>query len=428
MISNTLSGLVFWVAEFVRIPKSQETFSKSAVFRCLTASATSTPPRFLSERSSSMHKWLTPFFSIAIGCASLFSAKMTGASDADSWPVSRGNAASQGISESKLPAKPRLLWTFSEPSTAFEATPAITNGQVFIGDLDGGAYALELETGNVIWRKKFEDGFSASPAYKDGHVIMGDYEGLVRCLDAATGETRWEFSTDAQIDGGANFYGELVLITSEDGGLYAINLKSGELVWKFATSDQLRVAPTIAGNKTFLGGCDGKLHVIDLDTGKEIGEGFPLQSPTGSTPAVAGDYVFAPTHSGNVFAINHATLQQEWLFSDAQRSQEIRSSPAISEGKLFVTTRNKRLLAIDIKTGKLAWEYVFKKRSEASPVVCDDRVWVGSGDGRLVSLKLATGEELWQSEQTGAFNASAAIAAGKLVIANDKGSVYCFGE
>jgi len=365
---------------------------------------------------------------LTISVAILFAAVLVHASDATSWPVSRGNASSQGVSESKLPEKPRLLWTFSEPSTAFDATPAIADGRVFIGDLDGGAYALELDTGKVLWRKKFEDGFSSSPAYKDGHVVIGNYEGLVRCLDALTGETRWEFSTDAQIDGGANFYGDLVLITSEDGGLYALNLKSGQLAWKFATSDQLRVAPTIAGNKTFLGGCDGKLHVIDLDSGKEIGEGFPLQSPTGSTPAVAGDYVFAPTHSGNVFAINYSTLEQVWLFSDSQRSQEIRSSPAISDGKLLVTTRNKRLLAIDAKTGMLSWEYVFKKRSEASPVICDDRVWVGSGDGRLVALRLTTGEELWQSEQTGAFNASAAVAAGKLVIANDKGSVYCFGE
>jgi outer membrane protein assembly factor BamB len=355
-------------------------------------------------------------------------ARLSLAADANSWLVSRGNAASQGISESKLSEKPRLLWTFSELSTAFDATPAIADGNVYIGDLDGGAYAFELETGKVLWRKKFEDGFSSSPAYKDGRVIIGDYEGLVRCLDAATGESLWEYSTDAQIDGGANFYGELVLITSEDGGLYAVNLKSGELAWKFATSDQLRVAPTIAGNRTFLGGCDGKLHVIDLDTGKEIGEGFPLQSPTGSTPAVDGHFVYAPTHSGNVFSFNFLTLEQAWIFSDSQRSQEIRSSPAISDGKLLVTTRNKRLLAIDSKTGALAWEYVFKKRSEASPVVCDERVWIGSSDGRLVSLKLITGEELWQTEQPGAFNASAAIAAGKLVIANDKGSVFCFGE
>lgn len=361
-------------------------------------------------------------------CVMLFETGLCRAADSLTWPVSRGNAASQGVSLSKLPDQPKLLWEFAEPSTAFEATPAIADGRVFIGDLDGGAYALDLASGKVIWRKKFEDGFSSSPAYKDGRIIIGDYEGLVRCLDAGTGESIWDYSTDAQIDGGANFYGELVLVTSQDGGLYALDLETGELAWKFSTNDQLRCAPTVAGNKTFLGGCDGKLHVIDLDSGKELGEGFPLQSPTGSTPTVEGEQVFAPTHSGTIFAFNYSTLKESWLFSDSQRSQEIRSSPAISDGKLLVTTRNKRLLAIDSQSGKMVWEYVFKKRSEASPIVGDGRVWVGSSDGRFVGLSLSTGEELWQAEQPGAFNASASVAAGKLVIANDKGSVYCYGE
>jgi outer membrane protein assembly factor BamB len=344
------------------------------------------------------------------------------------WYLPRGNTSSQGVSFTTLAKQPRLLWEFREPTTAFEATPVLADGVAYIGDLDGGFYALRLSDGEVQWRKKFEDGFSSSPAYRNGKIIVGDYEGLVRCIEASSGETAWTFSTDAQIDGGANFFGELVLVTSEDGSLYALNFADGKLAWKYTTGDQLRCGPTIAGTKTFLAGCDGKLHVVDLDSGKNLGDGFPLQSPTGATPGVEGDVAYVPTHSGTVFALSHTTLKQNWCFEDQERSQEIRSSPAIFGDRLFVTTRNKRLLAIDRQSGSLKWEYIFRKRSDASPLVCDGRVWIGSSDGKVVAIDLESGMETWSNEQIGAFNAGPSAAAGKLVIANDKGSVYCFGE
>jgi hypothetical protein len=51
--SIVFTSLKFWIAEFVRIPTSQETIAKSAVFRCLTTSATSPYPIFKLCRSTS---------------------------------------------------------------------------------------------------------------------------------------------------------------------------------------------------------------------------------------------------------------------------------------------------------------------------------------------------------------------------------------
>jgi outer membrane protein assembly factor BamB len=40
---------------------------------------------------------------------------------------------------------------------------------------------------------------------------------------------------------------------------------------------------------------------------------------------------------------------------------------------------------------------------------------------------MANGEERWQFETGNGFTGSPAVAAGRLVIADDKGVVYCFG-
>ncbi len=56
------------------------------------------------------------------------------------------------------------------------------------------------------------------------------------------------------------------------------------------------------------------------------------------------------------------------------------------------------------------------------------RVFIASGDGRLYALDVKTGEKLWEYEAGGGFTASPAVAQGRLVIGNDDGELYCFGE
>ncbi len=332
------------------------------------------------------------------------------------------------MSSSELPEAPDVLWQFSVEKGAFEATPLIVDGVVYIPDMDGEIYALKLATGELLWKVETESGYLASAAHHNGVLIVGDYDGLIRALRATDGHELWQYQTNAQIDSGANFYESLVLMTSEDGSLYALDFETGKLQWTYATGDQLRCAPTIIGDKTFLGGCDSELHIVDLKTGTLLGEKLPLGGPTGSTPAGNEDVLIVPTHPGPVFGFDWKSQKQLWRFADAERSPEVRSSPAIHGGTAYVTTRARRLLALDASTGQMKWEALLRKRSDSSPVVCSNRVWVGATDGRIYAFDLQSGKETWMIELPGAFQGSPAIAANRLVIASDKGTVYCFGQ
>ncbi len=233
--------------------------------------------------------------------------------------------------------------------------------------------------------------------------------------------------TNAQIDSGANFYESLVLMTSEDGSLYALDFETGKLQWTYATGDQLRCAPTIIGDKTFLGGCDSVLHIVDLKTGTLLGEKLPLGGSTGSTPAGNEDVLIVPTHPGPVFGFDWKSQKQLCAFRGAERSPEVRSSPAIHGDTAYVTTRARRLLALDASTGQMKWEALLRKRSDSSPVVCSNRVWVGATDGRIYAFDFNRVRD-WMIELPVRFKAPPPIAANRMVIASDKGTVYCFGR
>ena len=68
------------------------------------------------------------------------------ASPATSWTLFRGDSQATGVASSKLPAQLDLIWEFQVDKGAFEGT-AINDGIVYLGDLDGVLYAINLANG-----------------------------------------------------------------------------------------------------------------------------------------------------------------------------------------------------------------------------------------------------------------------------------------
>ncbi|MDB4756521.1 PQQ-binding-like beta-propeller repeat protein, partial [Mariniblastus sp.] len=56
------------------------------------------------------------------------------------------------------------------------------------------------------------------------------------------------------------------------------------------------------------------------------------------------------------------------------------------------------------------------------------RVFFGTDRGQLIALNTKDGKLAWETDLGGTISASPAIARQKLVIANDRGSVFCFGK
>ena len=345
----------------------------------------------------------------------------------DAWPVFRGNPKSTGVASGQLPADLALLWEFPVKGGAFEGTAAIVDGVVYIGDLDGTMFALDLDTGKPRWQTKTDLGFIASPAVRDGRVYLGDFDGVFYCFDAKTGKVLWKLETDGEINSSANFYRQHVLVGSQDATLYCVDALTGKLVWKFAISDQIRCTPTIVEDRAFVAGCDSMLHIVDLTKGEDAAQ-VEIDAPTMVTPAVQGQQVFFGTEGGTIYAVNWRQAKVDWTFVPARNAQSVRSSPAVFDGLVVIGNRARQVQALDAKTGVEAWSFLARQRVDSSPVIVGDRVFVGSSDGRLYALELKTGKKVWEFEAGGGLTASPAVAQGRLVIASDDGVVYCFGK
>ncbi len=341
------------------------------------------------------------------------------------WPVFRGNALQTGVADSKLPDELEILWKL-KTKDSIESTAAIAGGTVYIGSMDGLLYALDLATGKAKWTYKAGP-FKAPASIHGSAVYAGDIDGMFHCVDATTGQKRWTYETGAEISSGANFVGDNALFGSGDETLYCLS-KEGKEVWKFKVpGGPVLGTPAVVGNRTFAAGCDSSLHVIDTSNGKEVADAVDLGGQVGASVAVVGDQLYVGTMNCQVLAVNWKKSEISWTFEAADRKQPYYASAAATDKLVIVGNRDKRVYAIDRRTGKEVWDFATKNRVDGSAVVVGDRVFVGSTDGNLYVVDPAKGTELKRFELGSPILASPAIGGDRLIIGTQDGTIYCFG-
>ena len=116
-----------------------------------------------------------------------------------------------------------------------------------------------------------------------------------------------------------------------------------------------------------------------------------------------------------------------WSYENPAKAFPFESSAAATPEAIFVGCHDKRVHALDPKTGRSLWAFRTKARVNSSPVVVGKRLFVGSSDGRIYGLDATSGREVWRFEAR-AVEASPAVAAGRMVIGAMDGNLYCFGR
>jgi outer membrane protein assembly factor BamB len=135
-----------------------------------------------------------------------------------------------------------------------------------------------------------------------------------------------------------------------------------------------------------------------------------------------------PSRSGRVAWAVPDSLARVWRF---QTGAEVKSSPAIVGGRVFIGSSDANVYALDLRTGGKIWSFKTNKAVEAPPTVVDGAVYVGSTDGWLYALDANEGGVKWKcrtgAEIHGAANwvKPAAGGAVRILVGSYDSKIYC---
>lgn len=318
----------------------------------------------------------------------------------------RGNAARTGAQPGPAPSsKPRELWqkALNEPMAS---SAVVAGGVVYANDWRAGIHALDVESGEELWRVATGGGDSI-PAVVDGVVYtggsLGDGDsGVLFAFDAESGHKIWSYATDYPIgDSSLVFVDGVVYVGSGDdeetaGGLHAVVAKTGEELWSVQTGAPILSSPAVADGVLYVGGGgleseSNGLYAVDAETGEQLWMFETDDDPIMSAPAVADGLVYASGFWG-FYALDAESGEVVWTINDEESMFD--ASPAVVDGKVYVGGAD--LLALDAATGEAIWTYTGADAYVGSPVVVDEVIYVATFGGEVIAVDGANGGESWR--------------------------------
>ena len=109
-------------------------------------------------------------------------------------------------------------------------------------------------------------------------------------------------------------------------------------------------------------------------------------------------------------------IEEIWSFSC---EDEIRGSPIVYEGTVYVGCYDNNLYALDKETGEFQWKYATEGGITGKPAAEDGVVFIGSEDGRLYALTANRGAMVWTYYAEGPIRSSPTLSEGHIFIGSD---------
>jgi len=380
------------------------------------------------------------------------------------WAQHHGDERHSGAAADVVdPAQLQLAWSHRTPGTFLTGSPVIAGGTVYAAtrDEDGegraAVYAVDLASGRRRWEFKTDISVHGPIAVADGIVYAQSLRSKLYALDADSGRLLWKRepeqapASDNQRSYG--YYGVTVAAgkvfwTHQDrfgigsqGVLVALAPKTGETIWQspMAGSTMSDGTPVVADGRVYVGNQTAdQMLAFDVDDGRQLWNS-PRQLTNwqdGTPTADDAGRVFIGSGNGLV-ARAGATGEVLWVHRSAGpsylRQNATPAAAATVGGVVYMGFPDGRVSALEAASGTVIWSRALPGRPDfggvhSSPAVSGDTVYVGSNNGSFYALDRASGEIRWEREIGTWVAAGPAISGNAVVVGAWDGNLYAFAE
>lgn len=325
---------------------------------------------------------------------------------------------------------PSVAWRFELPNRE-ASSPTVCDGVLYVeagrnGDTsypEGALYALDAETGRLLWKVATGNQGDSTPAVAHGLVYFAVEDDSLHALDARSGTPHWTFRLSGSrrdgarkyVHGSATVSGDTVFFGVSYVGkvagawnviLHALDARTGRLKW---STDRLQAmtSPVVHEGLVFAG--QYRIAALSASTGAKKWEyalgtyesgGRTYDDYATDSPAASDGVLYAATFGGSLHALEAASGRLLWRF---ERGGEYtaRAAPAVANGTVFIGAADGFLHALDAKTGTEKWRFRADAQVNSTPTVAEDVVYFGDWNGTLYALDASGGKQVWRHGQDG---------------------------
>lgn len=234
---------------------------------------------------------------------------------------------------------------------------AIDKGKAYIGGSDGVFRCIRVSDGKIVWTfDKVKNYVSTLPTIADNKVIFGSWGNGFYALDSDTGKLVWEWNNGHanRMFSAAACYPVVthnrVFIVAPDRFMTALDLKTGRVIWR-EKKDEIRVRESmgLSYNKklVYAKTMDGELIGVSPTKDKMVIDWTStLKLPYELTPsAIYSDknIVFVPNNSGLLSAVGAVSGEVLWQY---KISNGMVNPPLVLKNRVVVSAMDGKIVAL----------------------------------------------------------------------------------
>jgi outer membrane protein assembly factor BamB len=167
----------------------------------------------------------------------------------------------------------------------------VVDGKLIIAHRQGSEVvvdALEAATGKGVWKFSYatdyrdsfgmDDGPRATPAVSEGLVFVHGAEGMLHALSLTDGKLLWKVDTVKEFNSPQGFFGrvcaplvsdgKVILTTGGTKAVVAFDAKDGHVAWSSGNEEASYASPVLSSPKTLTCWLRDNLTTLDLTSGK----------------------------------------------------------------------------------------------------------------------------------------------------------------
>ena len=270
--------------------------------------------------------------------------------------------------------KSKLIWKknyYSKSEKKLNPILQFANDKKYLIIADNIAkyYALDLESGELIWSKSNLAPFNSQiKIYKDKFFII-DFSNTLRCFSLKDGKELWNITTENSLIRSQKklsmvIANGLLYFNNSIGDISAVDISKGELLWQLPTQSSLIYEAAFSletsdlisdASNLFFSNNKNQFFSIDLATGS-----FNWENKVNSSlrPSLIGNYLFTISIEGYLVIIEKNSgniIRVTDIFKGFKKKKRDKIEPIgfiVGLNNIYLSTSNGRLFVIEIATGK----------------------------------------------------------------------------
>ena len=246
---------------------------------------------------------------------------------------------------------------------------ANNNDTLVVADNIAKYYALNINTGELLWSKINPAPFNSQvKIYKDMFFAI-DFENILRCYSLKNGDELWKVKTEKTFISSQKklsliIVDNIVYFNNSIGDISAVDIKNGTLLWQTPTQSSgiyeeaffLKTSDLIADNNSIVfSNNKNEFFSLDIKTGI-LNWKQKINSNLRST--LVDNIIFAISMEGFLIVIDNSSgniIRITDIFRQFKKKQRTKIKPIgfiVGSNNIYLTTDHGRLMIIDILTGR----------------------------------------------------------------------------